>query len=57
VALVWRWRKACPCCYDFEVPEADAVMPEGYAEIIPRVLATYELFISSRPSSTRPPVC
>jgi hypothetical protein len=41
----WRWRKACPCCYDFEVPEVDAVMPVGYAEITPRVLGIYELFI------------
>jgi hypothetical protein len=41
----WRWRTACPCCYDFEVPEVDAVMPVGFAEITPRVLATYELFV------------
>ena len=41
----WRWRSACPCCYDFQVPEVKHVMPQDFAQRAPRVLAMYELFV------------
>lgn len=34
---LWRWLEPCPCCYTFTVPEVKACMPEGFANIAPRI--------------------
>ena len=49
----WRWRHACPCCYDFKVPDVKPAMSEGYAQRAPLVKSIYELFVLADPETIR----